>query len=119
MGNVLERDARRDGVGYKGTRHARPAAGISPRRHPQQDRGGSRRLGHLPPTSPVMSIQVAAPTALLVASRAEQADVAVLLRGLGFHAVQVEGADALNDLREPLSLCLIDLRETGEELRVA
>ena len=63
--------------------------------------------------------QVAAPTALLVASRTEQADVAVLLRGLGFHAVQVDGADALNALREPLSLCLIDLRENGDALRVA
>ena len=66
-----------------------------------------------------MPTQVAAPTALLVASRAEQADVAVLLRGLGFNAVQVEGADALNALREPLSLCLIDLRENGDALRVA
>jgi DNA-binding NtrC family response regulator len=66
-----------------------------------------------------MPTQVAAPTALLVASRAEQADVAVLLRGLGFHAVQVEGGEALNALREPLSLCLIDLRENGDALRVA
>src|SRR5215470_15728561 len=66
-----------------------------------------------------MSTQVAAPTALLVASRSEQADVAVLLRGLGFHAVQVEGAEAMNALREPLSLCLIDLRENGEALKVA
>jgi hypothetical protein len=66
-----------------------------------------------------MPTQVAAPTALLVASRAEQADVAVLLRGLGFNAVQVEGADALNALGEPLSLCLIDLRENGDALRVA
>src|SRR5262245_2889022 len=66
-----------------------------------------------------MSTQIAAPTALLVASRSEQADVAVLLRGLGYHAVQVDGADALDHLREPLSLCLIDLRENGDALRVA
>ena len=66
-----------------------------------------------------MPTQVAAPTALLVANRAEQTDVAVLLRGLGFHAVQVDSADAMNALREPLSLCLIDLRENGDALRIA
>src|SRR5215475_11236846 len=66
-----------------------------------------------------MPTQIAAPTALLVASRAEQADVAVLLRGLGFHAVHVASAEAMNALREPLSLCLIDLRENGDALRVA
>ena len=66
-----------------------------------------------------MPTEVAAPTALLVADRAEQADVAVLLRGLGFHAVHVEGADAMNALKDPVSLCLIDLRENGDALRLA
>ena len=67
-----------------------------------------------------MPTQVVAPTALLVASRSEQADVAVLLRGLGFHAVQVDGADAMNALREPLSLCLIDLHgDPADQIIVA
>ena len=64
-------------------------------------------------------IASASPTALLVANRSEQADVAVLLRGLGFHALHVEGADAMTALREPVSLCLIDLRENGDALRMA
>src|SRR5207247_7634340 len=83
------------------------------------DRDGSERQRHISPAPTVMPTQVAAPTALLVANRAVQADVALLLRGLGFHAVQVDGADALSALREPLSLCLIDLRENGEALRIA
>lgn len=66
-----------------------------------------------------MRTQLESPTALLVANRAEQADVAVLLRGLGFHAVHVEGADAMAALRQTVSLCLIDLRENGEALRIA
>ena len=66
-----------------------------------------------------MTTQVAAPTALLVADRTEQAGVAGLLRGLGFHAVHVDSADGINALSEPVSLCLIDLRENGEALRIA
>jgi two-component system response regulator HydG len=67
----------------------------------------------------VPTIPLAPQTALLVANRAEQADVAVLLRGLGFNAVHVDGLEAIKSLRDPVSLCLIDLRENGEAMRVA
>ena len=43
----------------------------------------------------------------------------MLLRGLGYQAVPVDSADAMNALKEPVSLCLIDLRENGEALRCA
>lgn len=63
--------------------------------------------------------EIAAQTALLIAGRGEQTDVAVLLRGLGFHAVQVDTSDIVKALADPVSLCLIDLRENGEAIRVA
>src|SRR6266511_1638982 len=109
MGNLLGGHARGDGARHQGRRQARPAPDLPAGRHPFPDRSGSERNGYISSDLPIMPTQVAAPTALLVASRAEQADVAVLLRGLGFHAVQVDSADAMNALREPLSLCLIDL----------
>ena len=42
-----------------------------------------------------------------------------LLRELGFSAVPVNGRQSLSDLADPVSLCLIDLRENGEALRIA
>ena len=65
------------------------------------------------------TIQVAAPTALLVAGRSEQAGVAGILRELGFHPVQVDGVDGIESLRDSVALCLIDLRQNGDALRIA
>ena len=41
-----------------------------------------------------------------------------LLRELGFSAVHVDGRDSLRDFPDPVALCLIDLRENGEALRI-
>lgn len=57
-------------------------------------------------------------TALFIAPRKEQAELASLLRSVGFQPVAVTNADAVSDLREPIDLCLVDLRENGESLRV-
>jgi DNA-binding NtrC family response regulator len=42
-----------------------------------------------------------------------------LLRELGFSAVPVSARQSLSDLPAPVSLCLIDLRENGDALRIA
>jgi DNA-binding NtrC family response regulator len=42
-----------------------------------------------------------------------------LLRELGYTTVPVTGRQALSDVPEPVSLCLIDLRENGDALRIA
>jgi DNA-binding NtrC family response regulator len=63
--------------------------------------------------------QVAAPTALLVGRRSDRGDVAALLRSMGFQTVHADGADALERVREPIALCLIDLRQNGDALRAA
>lgn len=58
-------------------------------------------------------------TALMVSARAGQDEVATLLRSLGYEPVAVKGADGVAAHRGPVPLCLIDLQENGEALRVA
>ena len=57
-------------------------------------------------------------TALLVAGRAGHQELESLLRGMGFQTLLVD-AEQMNTLRDPVSLCLIDLRENGEAIRIA
>ena len=57
--------------------------------------------------------------ALLVAGRSDHAELEGLLRGMGYHPVLVSSADQMAALRDPISLCLIDLRQNGEALRSA
>jgi two-component system response regulator HydG len=67
----------------------------------------------------VTTTQVAVQTALLVAARHDQHDVAVLLRDMGYQTLHAERAEAIDAVREPISVCLIDLRQNGEALRAA
>ncbi len=59
------------------------------------------------------------PMALLAAGGATGADVMGVLRELGFDAVPIDGKDSINDFGEPVSLCLVDLCENGNALRIA
>jgi two-component system nitrogen regulation response regulator NtrX len=66
--------------------------------------------------------RVAAPAgsrALLVAGRSDHTELEALLRGLGYQPVLVRGAEQVAAMRDPVSLCLIDLRQNGEALRSA
>ncbi|MEO6213929.1 MAG: sigma-54 dependent transcriptional regulator [Vicinamibacterales bacterium] len=58
-------------------------------------------------------------TAVLATGRSPDADAEAILRELGFETVHVDATDAVKDLSDPVSLCLIDLRENGEALRIA
>ena len=57
--------------------------------------------------------------ALLVAGRSDHAELEALLRGMGYQPVLVSGSDQMAALRDPVALCLIDLRQNGEALRSA
>jgi DNA-binding NtrC family response regulator len=61
--------------------------------------------------------QIAA-KALLLAGRSDAGDLEAVLRGMGFTIVHVDGAKSLGAVRDPVALCLVDLRENGEALRV-
>ncbi len=41
-----------------------------------------------------------------------------MLRSMGFDPVPVSGADAVQALREPLALCIVDLQQNGDALRM-
>src|SRR4029079_3939173 len=58
-------------------------------------------------------------TALLVAGRGDQQELETLLRGIVFQRVVLNGSHQVPTLREPVSLCLVDLRENGEAIRSA
>src|SRR5215203_5349969 len=57
--------------------------------------------------------------AVLATGRAPDADTEAVLRELGFETIHIDSIDAIKDLPEPVSLCLVDLRENGEALRIA
>jgi DNA-binding NtrC family response regulator len=57
-------------------------------------------------------------TALLVAGEESGAEFAALLRDLGYEPLLVDGVEA-NGLRVPVAVCLIDLRQEGDAIRVA
>lgn len=58
-------------------------------------------------------------TALLATGGSTPADIKALLAELGFDAVPVDGRDSIADFDEPIALCLVDLRENGDALRIA
>lgn len=60
-----------------------------------------------------------APTALLASRSGGEDVVSHILRELGFDAVPIDGRDAVEDFLEPVSLCVVDLQENGEALRIA
>jgi DNA-binding NtrC family response regulator len=66
----------------------------------------------------VSRVQSAA-TALLATGRATQADMQALLNEVGYEAIPIDGRDSVGDFDEPIALCLVDLRENGEALRIA
>jgi DNA-binding NtrC family response regulator len=57
--------------------------------------------------------------ALLVAGRSDHAELETLLRGMGYQPMVISAADQMAALRDPVALCLIDLRQNGEALRSA
>jgi two-component system nitrogen regulation response regulator NtrX len=56
---------------------------------------------------------------LLATGSSAQADVKAVLHELGFETVQIDGKDSVADIGDPVALCLVDLRENGEALRIA
>ncbi|HJR60718.1 MAG TPA: sigma-54 dependent transcriptional regulator [Vicinamibacterales bacterium] len=65
-----------------------------------------------------MRVQTAA-TALLATGTSTQADVKAVLNELGFETFEIDGKDSIADFGEPVALCLVDLRENGDALRIA
>jgi len=66
----------------------------------------------------VISAPVAERAALLVAGRSELPELERLLRGIGYRPMTIDAAD-LAEVHEPVALCLVDLRQNGEALRMA
>jgi DNA-binding NtrC family response regulator len=66
----------------------------------------------------VSRVQTAA-TALLATGTSTQADVKAVLNELGYETVQIDGKDSIAHFGEPVALCLVDLRENGDALRIA
>jgi DNA-binding NtrC family response regulator len=60
-----------------------------------------------------------APTALLATRSTSDDGVSEILRELGFDAVQINGKDSVDEFLEPISLCVVDLQENGDALRIA
>jgi two-component system nitrogen regulation response regulator NtrX len=60
-----------------------------------------------------------APTALLAARTTSDDGIGEILRELGFDAVQVDGKASVDEFLDPISLCVVDLQENGEALRIA
>lgn len=58
-------------------------------------------------------------TAILFAGPDAAQDLEALLLGMGYLPVPLNGADAVSSVREPVALCLLDLRQNGEALRTA
>lgn len=58
-------------------------------------------------------------TALIPSTSAERAEMEDLVRGMGFLPVPVDGTDAATSVRAPVSLCLVDLRQNGEAMKIA
>jgi DNA-binding NtrC family response regulator len=66
----------------------------------------------------VSRVQVAA-TALLAMGRSPEPDVTGILHELGFDPVPIDGKDSIADFTEAVALCVIDLRDNGDALRIA
>src|SRR5262245_34884649 len=114
MGNLHGRRARADGARLPRARETGSTIDLPPGRNLGSDRGRSRPLRSLsasPPSEAMMTTQVApiaSSTALLMSGRSDQHELEMLLRGVGFQPVLVDGADQVTALRDPVSLCLID-----------
>lgn len=63
-------------------------------------------------------VQTAA-TALLATGRSSEHDLKALLNELGFDVIPIDGKDPIGGFGEPISLCIVDLRESGDALRIA
>lgn len=58
-------------------------------------------------------------TALLATGRSADAGAEAVLRELGFDTVRVDSSEGIKDFDEPIALCLVDLCQNGDALRVA
>lgn len=58
-------------------------------------------------------------TALLAAVAADRSTIEPMLRTLGFEVVRLEAEDGLDAHHTSVSLCVLDLRQNGEALRLA
>ena len=58
-------------------------------------------------------------TALVVTATSSRVEIETILRDMGYSTVHVGAKDALRGLADPVSLCLIDLRENGDAVRIA
>ncbi|MFN7983309.1 MAG: sigma 54-interacting transcriptional regulator [Vicinamibacterales bacterium] len=67
----------------------------------------------------MISAPTTARTAILLAEADAVQDLEVLLLGMGYLPFPLDGADAVLSVREPVALCLLDLRQNGEALRTA
>ena len=133
MGNLQRRQPVDDGARHDASRKSGSAAGVSPGRDAGSDRDRSDGHGHLRPlrpssTNPRLStarsmspthVRLSRHSRASVAGRSDHAELEALLRGMGYQPVLVNGAEQMAALRDPVSLCLIDLRENGEALRSA
>jgi DNA-binding NtrC family response regulator len=57
--------------------------------------------------------------ALVATGRSTTSEVKTVLAELGFEAVPIDGRDSIADFDEPIALCLVDLAENGDALRIA
>ena len=57
--------------------------------------------------------------ALLVTGGSGHVEIEPMLRELGFMTLHVGDSRGMADVIDPVSLCLVDLRENGEAMRVA
>lgn len=67
----------------------------------------------MPPTAELTS------TALLVTSATAPGEIEAILHDMGYATVHVDAKEAMRNLGDPVSLCLIDLRENGDAVRIA
>src|SRR4029079_11134645 len=58
-------------------------------------------------------------TALVATTSPEQGAMEEILRGMGYFPVRVDGAASLDAVRLPVSVCLVDLRQDIQAMRIA
>src|SRR5438045_2915927 len=58
-------------------------------------------------------------TALLVAGEGDEAEFSALLRAVGYEPLLVDSLDAMNGVKATVPVCLVDLRQNGEAIRMA
>src|SRR4026209_1174402 len=120
MGNLHRRDDLDDDARHRAPRQTGPASDLPARWDARPGRDGSDGLGPLSASRPMTThVAQGALTALLVSGRSEQKELGALLQGRGFHTLMVDSADRPPVMRDPVALCLIDLRENGEAIRSA